>query len=123
MPIAIAVLFAAAGVLNLLPLIGVASAARVDALYGVEVRGADLAILMRHRAVLLAIVGGLLLTAAALPALRWTALIAGLASMGSFIALAGLEGGGNALLRRVVLADWIGCAALVVAGALMAVRG
>ena len=43
--------------------------------------------------------------------------------MGSFIALAGLEGGGNALLRRVVLADWIGCAALVVAGALMAVRG
>lgn len=122
MPIAIAILFAATGLLNLLPVSGVLSAARLEALYGTPVAGADLAILMRHRAVLLAIVGGLLLAAAAWPTLRVAALVAGLVSMASFLMLAGLEGGGNALIRRVVMADWIGCALLVLAGGLMAAR-
>ena len=55
-------LLAAAG--NLLPALGVISAARLEALYGVPIADANLVVLMRHRAVLLGIVGALLAGAA-----------------------------------------------------------
>jgi hypothetical protein len=46
-----------AGVVNLLPAIGAFSAERLQSLYGVVIDDPNLGILMRHRAVLFAIVG------------------------------------------------------------------
>ena len=53
-------------VINLLPVSGVVSSGRLRALYGVPVDEPNLLILLRHRAVLFAIVGGLLVASAAL---------------------------------------------------------
>lgn len=107
-----------AAVANLLPVLGVLSAARLESLYGVLLQDPNLAILLRHRAVLFAIVGGLLGVAAFHPPLRSFAITAGLVSMLSFVALAGLTGDYNPQLRRVVLVDVIASLGLVAAALL-----
>lgn len=110
-------LFGVAAVINLLPGLGVLSASRLEAFYGVALQDPNLVILMRHRAVVIAIVGGVLATSMFLPALRPLAVVLGLVSMLSFVAIA-LTAEPNALLRRVA---WIDVAASValVAGALL----
>ena len=107
-----------AALANLLPVLGVLSTSRLESLYGVLLRNPNLAILMRHRAVLFAIVGGLLGVAAFHPPLRTFAIAAGLVSMLSFVAIAGLVGDYNPQLRRVVLVDVIASLGLVAAALL-----
>lgn len=107
-----------AALVNLLPVVGVLSTSRLEGLYGVVVQDPNLAILLRHRAVLFAIVAGLLALAAFHPPLRALAIAAGLISMLSFVAVAGLVGEYNPLLRRVVLVDVAASLALVAAGLL-----
>ena len=76
---------------------------------------ASLVILMRHRALLFTLLGLLLVAAAFRPAWRGIALVAGYASVLGFLGYAYAAPGYNAELARVVLADWIALAALVVA--------
>jgi hypothetical protein len=52
------------GLANLLPVVGVLSAARLQIPYGVALDDPNLVILMRHRAVLFGVVGGLLVASA-----------------------------------------------------------
>jgi len=110
-----------AGVINTIPVIGVISPARLEALYGVPMDDPNLAILMRHRALLFGVLGGFLIAAAFLPALQVGALIAGLVSMVGFLAIALLTGGYSALLRKVVIADIVGIVAALGAAAALAV--
>lgn len=107
-----------AALVNALPAIGALSAARLEALYGIPVAGPDLAILLRHRAVMFAIVAGLLVAGAFDPGLRRVAIAAGLLSMVSFVAIALATEGHGAPLRRVVIADVAASAALVAAALL-----
>lgn len=109
-------LFVIVGLVNLLPLVGVLSASRIRVLYGVALEDPNLVILMRHRAVLFGIVGGLLVASAFQTLLRPLALAAGLVSMLSFVLIAFLVGGYNAELRRVFLIDLAASALLVGAG-------
>lgn len=111
-------LFVLVGVVNLLPVTGVLSAARLRALYGVAPEDTDLLILMRHRAVLLGTVGGLLVAAAFHGPLRPAALIAGLVSMLSFVVVARVVGGYNRELARVAGVDLVASALLLAAGVL-----
>jgi hypothetical protein len=103
-----------AGLIHLLPLAGVLGAGRVETLYGVSIEGADMAILMRHRAALLGTLGGFMVVAAFIRAWRLPALLVGLVSASSFLWLATATGGYGAPLARVVAADWIALGALVV---------
>jgi len=112
-PLAAALLLA--GVINLLPLLGVLGADRLQALYAMPFDDASLRILMRHPAVLFGLLGGGMIAAAFLPHWRTPMAVAGLVSMVSFIAIAALEGGGSAAIRRVVTADAIASALLAVA--------
>ena len=107
-----------AGVVNLLPALGAFSAGRLQSLYGVVIEDPNLAILMRHRAVLFAIVGALLVASAFHAALRPVAFAAGFVSMGSFVALALLVGDFNPALRRIVWVDVAASLGLVVAAIL-----
>jgi hypothetical protein len=90
-------------------------AARNAAAYGVAIDDPNLAILLRHRAVLFAIVGGLLAFAVLHPPLRPVALAAGLVSMLSFVAVAYAVGGYNAQLGRVAAVDVVASIALLAA--------
>jgi len=105
-------LFFVAGLINFIPITGFLSADRLEALYGLSFEDANLLVLMRHRAVLLGIVGGIMLVAAFHHPLRRVAIAAGMLSMLTFIFLAhSLDG--NAELRRVALVDVVAILALL----------
>lgn len=75
----------------------------------------NLVILMRHRAVLFGLLGCFLIYSAFRPSAQAVALIAGIASVVSFLWLAWTVGDYNALIGRVVFIDWIALACLLVA--------
>ena len=102
-----------ASLINLAPVSGVVSSARLQALYGIAFADPNLLILMRHRAVLFGIVGGLLVASGFHPPLRPVGFAVGLLSMLSFVLIAWLVGGYNAELRRVLLVDVVGSVLLI----------
>lgn len=112
-----------AGIIHLLPLSGAMGAARLGALYGLDFSEPNLAILMRHRAVLFGLLGAFLVFAAFKPSLQAIAFIAAFVSVLSFLLLAWSSGGYNALVGRVVTADLVAVAALVVGAAAYAMTG
>ena len=106
-------LLIAIGLLNLFPVVGVFSADQITGLYGIRVDSADLETLMRHRAIMLGLIGGFLLFAAFRPQLQLIAASMGLVSMSSFVVLACLSGEVGAQMGRVVAADIAGSIAAV----------
>lgn len=110
-----------AAAINLAPAMGALSAERMSGFYGVDLADPNLEILMRHRAVLFGIVGGLLLVAAFHPPLRVTGYAVGFASMVSFLVVAWLVGGYGAGIRRTMVIDVVGIAALAAARVLEAI--
>lgn len=110
-------LMLAVAVLNLIPVVGVVSSARLTSMYGVEVTSPELELLLRHRAVLFGIVGLLVGAGALIDGWRAPAVAVGLVSMLSFVVLQQLIGEVAAPLRRVVVADGVGSLALVAAAA------
>lgn len=110
------VLVLVAAAINLAPLLGAFAPERLTTLYGVNLDDPNLQILMRHRAVLFGIVGGLLLVAAFHPPLQSVGYAVGFASMLSFLLVAWWVGGYSAEIHRVVLLDVVGIAALAGAG-------
>lgn len=106
-----------AAAINLAPALGVFAPARMSAAYGVALDDPNLQILMRHRAVLFGLVGGLLVAAAFHPPLRTVGYAVGFSSMASFLVVAWRVGGYGAEIQRVVAFDVVGIAAL--AGAVL----
>lgn len=104
-----------AGLINFVPLAGVTGDALLQSSYGIEIASPELSLLLRHRAVLFGIVGGLLLVAAFKPAMRSVASVCGMVSMVSFAALYGIIGPQAPQLAGVLRADIVGIAALAVA--------
>ncbi len=109
-------------VIHLLPLSGLFGADRLAALYGIEITDSNLQILMRHRAVLFALLGAFLVYAAFKPALQPLAFLAGFVSVLSFFYLAWTVGDFNAAIRKVVIADIIAFVSLIIAVILYALR-
>ena len=109
-----AVAWLVVGVIHLLPLVGVLGGERLAQLYGIDASEPNLALLLRHRAVLFGLLGALCVAEAFRPALRGLALVAGWISVASFLALAAGTPL-NAQVARVVTADWVALGALVVA--------
>jgi len=93
------------GIIHLIPLSGVLGPEHLVRLYGAAPSDPSALILMRHRAVLFGIVGGVCVLAAFKPDLQWLALVLGGFSVVSFLGLAWSTGGFNAHLQRVVVAD------------------
>jgi hypothetical protein len=69
------------GLINFMPVIGVISAQKLESAYSVAIAGNDLAILMRHRALMFGILGAFILYAAFNPLYQPAAMIIGGASM------------------------------------------
>ena len=113
-PVVVTAALLVAAVIHLVPLVGVLGAARLEALYGLPVTDPNLAILMRHRAVLFGLLGAFLAIAAFRPALQGAAFVAGFVSVVSFLGLAWSTGGYNDLVGRVVTADIVALVSLMV---------
>ncbi|MFD1529960.1 hypothetical protein [Pseudonocardia aurantiaca] len=117
MSIAVSVLLLVAGVVNGLPVAGLAGAAALRRLYGVEVADPDLLVLMRHRAVLLGLLGAALIVAAVVPQWRLPAAVAGLVSMLAFVGLAAVEPArGRATVTTMRIDAVLGAALAVAVG-------
>lgn len=118
----ITALFVVVGAVNLLPGFVALAPSQIATAYGVTISGsgsADLTVLLRHRAVLLGLVGAGLLCAAFLKTLRVPALSAGAISMGTFLLLAYSTSGLNDSTMRVARIDIAAFASLVVAAVLV----
>ena len=101
-------------IIHLLPLSGVLGSERLAALYGLSVDEPNLAILMRHRAVLFGLLGSFFLFAAFRPQFQILAFRAGFVSVISFLWLAWSVGGYNAQVARVFMADIVALAYLII---------
>jgi hypothetical protein len=108
-------LFAVAGIINVLPLAGLAGSSGLQRLYGIAIGDPNLQIMLQHRAVLIGAVGVVLLVAAWRPQWQTAAAVAGLLSMGSYVLTAFAVGGYSAALQRVVVADAIAMVCVVLA--------
>lgn len=106
-----------AGIIHLLPLVGVLGSDRLTTLYGLPFDEPNLAILMRHRAVLLGLFGALFVVAAFARTLQPTAFVTGLITVISFLLLAWLTGNYNEQIGRVFIADVVALISLLVGGA------
>jgi len=100
-------LYTLVGLVNFAPIVGVLSTARLETMYGVALGDPNLVGLMRHRAVLLGIVGALLIASAFHLPLRPIAFAAGLVSMLSYILIVVLGGDSNTELWRVAVIDLV----------------
>ncbi|MGL4576072.1 MAG: phosphopantetheine adenylyltransferase [Burkholderiaceae bacterium] len=117
MRILIAVTLILVGIIHLLPLAGLAGSARLSALYGIAVTDPNLDLLLRHRAVLFGLLGAFCIAAAFMPQLQAAAFVAAFVSAGSFLLLAWQIGGVNAQVFKVVIADIVAVALLIVGAA------
>ncbi len=115
-------MLSAVGLVHLLPAVGVLGAERLSALYGIGFDEPNLALLMRHRAVLFGLLGALLLAAAVRPHLRPLAFVAGFGSVGSFLLLAGASEVYTDPVARVIAVDVGALACLIVGAAAHAVQ-
>jgi hypothetical protein len=116
----VAAMLVIVGIIRILPLSGVLGAERLASLYGLSFQEPNIAILMRHRAILFGLLGLFLIYAAFRPSFQRVAFMAGFVSVASFLALAHSIGGYNSGVARVVSADWVALVCLAVgAGAAM----
>lgn len=102
------------GVIHLLPLSGVLGSDQLARLYGLSFGEPNLAILMRHRAVLFGILGLFFVFAAFRPEIQTVAFLAGFVSVVSFLWLAWSVGGYSSHVARVVMADIIALVCLMI---------
>jgi len=93
------------GVINLLPVIVFFSPTQTARLYGVPIDGENLIILMRHRAVLLGLIGSALIFGAVKPEARFPAIAAALTSKLAFIFLVWTSVTFTPEIRQVALID------------------
>lgn len=108
-----------AGVVHALPVMGVLGSAQLVTLYGLDFSDPSLVILMRHRAVLFGLLAVFLIAAAFRRPMQLAALLAGLASTVSFLAIAWSSGNYNPAIARIVTGDVV--AALLLAAGLLLV--
>jgi hypothetical protein len=102
------------GAINFYPVVGVLSVKILSNLYLIDVQSSDLLILLKHRAVLFGLLGGFIIYSAFKPELQWLAIIMGLVSMLSFIVIAFLVGDYGTGIRKVIIADIIASAGLLI---------
>lgn len=98
------------GMVHVLPSFVALSPDAARTAYGIEITNGDLEVLLRHRAVLLGLLGCGLIIAAFMVSLRVPMIGAAAISMGTFLVLAATTEGLNAETLRVA---WIDLAALV----------
>lgn len=111
--VTIGLLIAAA--IHLVPVVGLAGASKLSALYGIDANGPTLSILMRHRAVLFGLLGGFLAVAAFVPGYQPPALVMGAVSALAFVVIAWTTRGANTTITTIVRGDLVALAALAFA--------
>jgi hypothetical protein len=101
--------------IHLLPLVGVSGRRALEKAYRIPVESPDLQLLLQHRAVLFGLLGAACLIATFNAPWRPAVWCAALVSTCSFMLLAWLAPSTNSAIARVVWADGVAIAALLIA--------
>jgi hypothetical protein len=107
--------FCTVSFIHLLPLVGVSGRKALEKAYGIPVDSPDLQLLLQHRAVLFGLLGTACLIAAFNAPWRPAVWCAALISTSSFMLLAWSATAYNGAIARVVWADGVAIAALLIA--------
>ncbi|MFK8102694.1 MAG: hypothetical protein AB8G15_09220 [Saprospiraceae bacterium] len=103
------------GIINILPSVIAFLPHKISTAYGIEIPNANYELLLRHRAVLFGIIGGMLIYAALTKRSYDLAVFIGLISMVSFVILAKVGSGTiNLALTKVMNIDLIGIVILLI---------
>jgi hypothetical protein len=108
----------AVGLINIAPVIGVISAQKLESAYSVTLASNDLAILLRHRALLFGILGAFIFYSAFHPFYQPAAMLMSGASMIGFALLVLATGDYNGAIGKVLFIDILGILFLLAAMAL-----
>ncbi len=104
-----------AGVINLLPSVLAFLPDKISKFYGIEMPNQNYELLLRHRAILFGIIGGLMIYSAIAKKYYEVSTVIGLVSMVSFIILFFLIGKDiNSELKRVMTIDVVGTVILCI---------
>jgi hypothetical protein len=104
-----------AGIINILPALLAFLPEKISKSYGIEIPNANYELLLRHRAVLFGIIGGLMIYSALVKKHYELSTIAGLVSMVSFIIIYFLIGKDiNSELKKVLIIDVVATVILCV---------
>ena len=106
------------GLINIAPVIGVISAQKLESAYSVTLAGNDLAILMRHRAMLFGVLGAFILYSAFNPFYQLASMIMAGVSMVGFALLVLGTGAYNEAIGKVLFIDILGILFLLAAAVL-----
>jgi hypothetical protein len=98
---------------HLAPISGFFGARRLEALYGIDASDPNLALLMRHRAVLFGILGSFFAYAAFVPALQPLAFMAAAVTLTAFFYLALAADEVSPAIRKIVIGDVVAAIALI----------
>jgi len=115
MKIIITICLLIVGLINFIPLFGIISTDKLMSAYSVTIEGHDMAILMRHRALLFGILGGFIIFAAFKPLYQNAAMLMAGISMVGFACLVLTTGAYNESIEKILLIDIIGIVLLLVA--------
>lgn len=109
----VTILLVLVGVIEFVPIVGVLSAGQLSSLYGITTLDGDVLLLMRHRALLLGLVGAFIICAAFRQHLQPAAITLGLVSMPGFVLLVFLSGNYGEEVQRVAIVDIAALAVLL----------
>jgi hypothetical protein len=102
------------GIINLLPIVAFFDINKTESLYGIKINGESLEVLMRHRGVLLALLGAGLIYSVFKPEFRLPIIIAAFISKIVFIFLTYSTSNVSAEVGRVALIDAVSIIVLLV---------
>jgi hypothetical protein len=112
-----------AGLINLLPSILAFFPDKISKSYGIEIPNENYELLLRHRAVLFAIIGGLMIVSSLTKKYYEVAIIVGLISMLSFVSLFFIINKDiNSELRKVMTIDMIAIVILLIGSLLFWIK-
>jgi len=114
MELAISLSLVISGLINFLPIVGIFGSEKLDSLYGITIKDADLLILMRHRAILFGLIGTFMLASTWVKDWQIPAMSIGLVSMLSFVGISQSTGTSNVSIKRIEVIDTILSIALAV---------
>jgi len=114
MELAISLGLVISGLINFLPIVGIFGSEKLDSLYGITIKDADLLILMRHRAILFGLIGTFMFASTWVKDWQIPAMSIGLVSMLSFVGISQSTGTSNVSIKRIEVIDTILSIALAV---------
>lgn len=103
------------GVINFLPAFALVSLEQVNHSYGLSVTDSNLAILLRHRALLFGVLGGFVLFSVFKPQYQATAMVMAMISMLGYLGVLLLVGDANQELLTIAKIDIVGIVLLCIA--------